>query len=185
MTLTPTKDLIKHSQNWLKTVVIAHNFCPFAKQEWLQERINFDVIPHADLEACLEEVILACEKLDENPNIETSLLILPNGFNDFEDYLDLLDYAERLLEDQQYEGTYQLASFHPDYCFDEAAPDDPANYTNRSPYPMLHLLRESSVERALESITDPEAIPQNNINRARSLGVEALKNQLEACFKPD
>jgi len=182
MSTIPFETLIEHSRNWLQDVVIAHNFCPFAKREFIKNRIHFEVIPHSDIEQCLEALIVACEQLDDNPSIETSLLILPQGFNDFEHYLDLVDYADRLLEAQNYEGIYQVASFHPDYCFDEATPDDPANYTNRSPYPMLHLLREASIERALENIDDPDTIPEANIETARKLGTEALKAQLERCF---
>jgi len=185
MNHTPPETLIQHSRNWLENVVIAHNFCPFAKREFINNTIHFDVIPHSDTEACLESLIVACEQLDNNENIETSLLILPNGFNDFEQYLDLLEYADRLLEAQNYEGIYQVASFHPDYCFDNATPDDPANYTNRSPYPMLHLLREASIERALEHISDPEAIPETNIKIAEQLGIETLRQQFENCFKDD
>lgn len=183
MSQSNQETLIQHSQRWLEEVVIAHNFCPFAKREFLKKRIHFDVIPHTKIEECLESLIVACEKLDDNSNIETTLLILPSGFSDFEDYLDLLDYADRLLEAQNYEGVYQLASFHPDYCFDETEPNDPANYTNRSPYPMLHILREASIERVLETVEDPEAIPQNNIERAKTLGIEHLKQQLENCFR--
>lgn len=182
---TPDHALIQHSRNWLENVVIAHNFCPFAKREFVNNRIHFEVIPYKNIEDCLEALIVACEQLDADKNIETSLLILPNGFNDFEQYLDLLDYADRLLEAQGYEGTYQVASFHPDYCFDDATPDDPANYTNRSPYPMLHLLREASIEKALEHVDDPEAIPETNIKTAERLGIEILKQQLENCFKND
>jgi len=173
---------IEHTQKWLETVVIAYNFCPFAKRELIKGSIHFEVIEHRTIESTLETLVLACEFLDTNPNIETTLLILPDGFSGFEDYLDLLDIAERMLEARRYEGVYQLASFHPDYCFDEAAPDDPANYTNRSPYPMLHLLREATIERALKNIDDPEAIPLNNIERAHSVGLGMLQKQLENCF---
>lgn len=173
---------IQQTRQWLESVVIAHNFCPFAKRELLKESINFEIVEHRDIESCLEAVIFACENLDANPNIETSLLILPNGFGDFEEYLDLLDVSERILEARRYEGIYQLASFHPNYCFDEATPDDPANYTNRSPYPMLHLLREASIEESLKTINDPDAIPQKNIELARVIGINTLKKQLEDCY---
>lgn len=173
---------IHHTQKWLETVVIAHNFCPFANRELIKQSIRFEVIDSQDIETCLEALILACENLDEHITIETTLLIIPNGFADFEAYLDLVDIAERLLEARRYEGTYQLASFHPNYCFIDASPDDPANYTNRSPYPMLHLLREATIERSLKNIDDPESIPLNNIERARSIGLDALQKQLENCF---
>jgi len=174
---------IAHTRKWLETVIIAHNFCPFAKRELIKRSIRFEVVKSHNIETCLEALILACEGLDENTDIETTLLIIPDGFADFEDYLDLVDVAERLLEARRYEGIYQLASFHPQYCFAEASSDDPANYTNRSPYPMLHLLREATIEQSIKNINDPEAIPLNNIQRARSIGLESLKNQLEDCFR--
>jgi len=173
---------IENTRQWLESVVIAHNFCPFAKSELIKEHILFEVIEHTDIESCLEALITSCEKLDDNTDIETTLLIIPNGFADFEQYLDLLDIAERLLEARRYEGIYQLASFHPEYCFDEADPDDPANYTNRSPYPMLHLLREATIEQSLKNIDNPETIPLKNIERARSIGLGVLKKQLEDCY---
>ena len=180
-----TNSLVKQqTQQWLESVIIAHNFCPFAKRELIKGSIHFEVVEQRDIEPCLEALILAAEALDDNTEIETTLLIFPHGFADFEQYLDLLDVADRLLEARRYDGIYQLASFHPDYCFDEAAPDDPANYTNRSPYPMLHLLREATIEQSLKNIDDPEAIPLNNIERARSIGLEALEKQLEACYMP-
>ena len=173
---------IHHTKKWLETVVIAHNFCPFAKRELIKNSIRFEVINSENIEKCLEALILACENLDENIEIETTLLIIPEGFADFEEYLDLLDISERLLEARRYEGIYQLASFHPNYYFAESSPEDPANYTNRSPYPMLHLLREATIETSLKYIDDTESIPLNNIEKARSIGSVALKNQLENCF---
>ena len=180
MTNTP---YIQHTQKWLENVIVAHNFCPFAKRELIKNSIRFEVSEHKDIESCLETLILACEAMDESADIETTLVILSQGFTDFEEYLDLLDISERLLEARRYDGIYQLASFHPNYCFNDAAPDDPANYTNRSPYPMLHLLREASIEASLKNIDNPEAIPLNNIERARSIGLEALASQLEDCYK--
>jgi hypothetical protein len=110
--------------------------------------------------------------------VETTLLVLTEGLEDFDDYLDLLEIAEALLADRGYEGTFQLASFHPDYVFADAEPDDPANFTNRSPYPMWHLLREAGLERALEHHPDPEGIPARNVEAMRELGHEALSEAL-------
>ena len=103
----------------------------------------------------------------KNPDVETVIVIYPTGLESFFDYLDFLETANELLIEEGYEGTYQLASFHPDYCFDEVKQDDPSNYTNRSPYPILHILREASLERVLQSYKEPESIPENNINLAR------------------
>ena len=106
--------------------------------------------------------------------------MLRPGLEDFDDYLDFLAVAEALLVEQGYEGTYQLASFHPDYCFDGAEQDDPANFTNRSPWPMLHLLREAGLEQALAHYPEPEAIPERNIERMGQLGSERLSAELAA-----
>ncbi|MDH5711889.1 MAG: DUF1415 domain-containing protein, partial [Gammaproteobacteria bacterium] len=114
---------------------------------------------------------------------ETTLLVFAEGFKDFGDYLDLVELAQDLLADQGYEGIYQIASFHPDYCFADAELDDAANYTNRSPYPMLHLIREASMEKALAHYPEPEKIPERNVEYARELGLEEMQRQLEACCK--
>jgi hypothetical protein len=110
------------------------------------------------------------------------LLIFSTSLSHFDDYLDFLHVAEQLLSAQGYEGVYQLASFHPDYCFDGANIDDPANYTNRSPYPMLHLLRESSLEKAIDRHPHPEQIPAHNIALTRQLGLAKMQALLAACY---
>jgi len=98
----------------------------------------------------------------------------------FDDYLDFLEISNQLLIDQGYEGVFQLASFHPDYCFADTSPDDPANYTNRSPWPMLHIIREASLEQVLQNYPNPEDIPQRNIDYCRQLGLEVMqKMQIE------
>lgn len=129
----------------------------------------------ADLEELLHELVAECRRLDAEPGIATTLLIAPAGMEDFDDYLDWLELAERLLDDLGYRGIYQLASFHPDYVFDGVEAADPANATNRSPYPMLHILREAELERALASYPDPESIPERNMAKLRVPDSEALK----------
>jgi hypothetical protein len=117
----------------------------------------------------------AFHKLDQEREIETLFIIMPDSFSSFGSYLQLLELSEKLLKDEGYEGIYQIASFHPLYLFEGAAPDDPANYTNRSPYPMLHLLREQSVARAIETYPGTEKIPQKNIEYARARGLAYMK----------
>lgn len=177
------KLIITQTQKWLSTVIINHKFCPFAKREFDKGSIHYAVSDSMDLEAQLETVITHCTALDRDRERETSLLIFPNGLSEFEAYLDLLELATALLRDQGYEGIYQLASFHPQYKFDGAAEDDPSNYTNRSPYPMLHILREASVERALESFPNPENIPTRNIQVTQDLGLLMMKTLLKACYE--
>jgi len=170
---------------WLSSVVIGLNLCPFAQRELERGSIAFRVIHETAIEDCLRQLIDECDRLDSDSDIETSLLIYSQAFTDFDDYLDFLELAQALLYEQAYEGVYQLASFYPDYCFDGVEADDAANYTNRSPYPMLHLLRESSIERAVTSYPSPEQIPERNVELTRKLGVGKMQALLSACFQAE
>lgn len=167
---------------WLKSVIIGYSICPFAKRELKKGSIRFSVNHETEIEQCLRSLMHECDLLDAEPDIETTLLIYADAFAEFDDYLDFLEIAEALLIEQGYEGIYQLASFHPDYCFQGSAPDDAANYTNRSPYPMLHLLREASIEQAVAGYPDPENIPQRNVDLTRELGLAKMQALLAACF---
>ncbi len=167
------------TRQWLETVVIGLNFCPFAKRELRRNAIRFTESPSHRVEEVLEQLVSECEFLDVNPDTETALLILPYGFEEFLDYLDLIELAESLLAELGYEGVYQIASFHPDYCFADTDSDDAANFTNRSPYPMLHLLREASLDAAIDNHPDIDAIPQRNIDKARVLGADYFRALLE------
>jgi hypothetical protein len=135
------------------------------------------------INACLEAVLQETIRLDNETNIETTLLIFPNAFQQFDDYLDLVSLAEKLLKKNGYEGIYQLASFHPLYQFANSPENDAANYTNRSVYPMLHFLREESIDKALENYKSPEKIPDRNINFAREKGEIYMKMLRDACFR--
>jgi len=179
------QNFIKATQNWLDSFIIHYNICPFAQRERQKASIRFRIADTADTPLVLETLIQECEWLDAHPKTATTLLILPYGFNHFDDYLDLLEIAEQLLKMQNYEGIYQLASFHPDYCFEMSKnnEDDAANYTNRSPYPMFHVIREASLERALAGYSNPENIPARNIKLTRELGVETLQTLLQACYE--
>lgn len=169
------------TQAWLKSIIIEYSICPFAKREQERDSIYFSVNHDTNIENCLLHLMDECERLDTETDIETTLLIYADAFAKFDDYLNFLEIAEALLIEQGYDGVYQLASFHPDYCFQGAAPDDAANYTNRSPYPMLHLLRETSIERAVANHPDPESIPQHNIELTRKLGLTKMQALLAAC----
>ncbi len=165
---------------WVKDFVVEYNICPFAKRELERGSIHYQVVMGQQPEQLLQSVLLECLRLDEQPEIETSLVILPNVL-DFEAYLDLLAWAEQLMEQQGYQGIYQLASFHPDYCFAGAAPDDASNYTNRAPYATLHLIREQTISRLTALHPDPESIPERNIALTEKLGTSSLKQLLAAC----
>ena len=183
----PAENIIASVRYWLSQTVIGYNFCPFARREFVKNTINYQVSTVDSIEPALYELVESLQSLDHNASIETTLIILPQGFTNFDDYLDLVDYSNQLLERLEYTGKYQIASFHPNYCFDGLDQNDPANYTNRSPYPILHILREASLERALENYEDPESIPENNINLAREKGVARFSDILKKSvkIKPD
>ncbi len=174
--------IISQTREWVSTVVIGDNFCPFAKKEMVNNSIRY-VVCTQTLEDMLVTLISECKHLDNTPSTETTLLIYPEGFSEFQVFLELVAIADNLMADQGYEGVYQLASFHPDYCFADSSTDDPANYTNRSPYPTLHLIREESIERALQDIQNPEKIPERNVRYAREKGLSAMQAKLSACLK--
>lgn len=124
---------------------------------------------------CLQQLTDEADALLAGDPQATTLLVLPEGFADFDDYLDLLAMAEALLEDIDLDGQLQLASFHPHYQFDDTDYDDPGNWTNRAPYPILHLLTEESVARAVESHPDPDSIPDTNIDKLEEMGTDVLE----------
>jgi len=175
-------DYIAHTRNWLSGVVIDLGLCPFAKREFDAGRIFYRVVEADDLSGQLEQIILECAALDVDEGRETSLLIFPQGLSDFAAYLDMLALANALLAEQDYEGVYQLASFHPDYCFAEVDIEDASQYTNRSPYPMVHILREASVDAALKIYLHPEKIPERNVALTRELGAAVMRDLLATCY---
>ena len=126
--------------------------------------------------------MIECQRLDKDESIETTLLIFPMAFTIFDDFLLLTELAEQLLLEQKYEGVYQIASFHPEYQFADAPTDDPANFTNRSVYPMLHLLREDRVELAIKNHPNAEGIPERNIMFAREKGLAYMKKLRDTCL---
>jgi hypothetical protein len=134
-----------------------------------------------DLQALLELLLYELRYLTSAlpTETETTLIVLTGMYADFEEYNDFLYVADAAVEELMLEGILQVASFHPDYQFADIEPDDVANYTNRSPYPMLHLLREDSITRAIETYPDTDSIPDNNIETLRRLGIEALRNLMK------
>jgi len=176
------EEIIEQTKKWVKAVVIGCNFCPFAAKEVKQNSIHYQVEKSVDKAECLQAFLNECVRLDEEDNIVTTLLIFPDAFQQFVDYLDLVADAEALLEANDYEGIYQVASFHPQYIFGNAPVNDAANYTNRSIYPMLHLLREEQIDQALERYPHPEKIPDNNINFAREKGIQYMKILRDTCL---
>jgi hypothetical protein len=173
--------VILQTRKWITDVVAGCNFCPFAAKELKQNSIHYQVEDATELSVCLQAFLNECKRLDEE-KVETTLLIFSSAFTVFDDYLELVTLAEKLLKQEGYEGIYQVAGFHPLYTFADSPADDAANYTNRSIYPMLHLLREESVENALSKYPHPEKIPERNIFFARSKGIAYMKMLRDACL---
>ena len=168
--MTPIHPAILKTKLWLEEVIIGFNFCPFAKKEFVNNTIDYHVCSQRKIDTALGSIIERCHYLEQNENIETSLIIFSLGFRDFNQYLDLVDYGNQLLVDAGFEGVFQLASFHPDYCFAGEDYDDAANFTNRSPLPTIHIIREASLAKVLSVYKNPEEIPENNIALARTKG---------------
>ena len=173
-----TDKQIKSVQQWLEKIVIGLNLCPFAKRELVKNRIRFKVSEAKSEEKLLEDLNTELELIFSNASVETTLLIIPNILQDFNDYNQFLDLADALIQQKDFEGEFQIASFHPDYQFADTEFDDVENYTNRSPYPILHILREASLEKAIDTYPDVENIPEKNIALLKSMGTDKVKELL-------
>lgn len=156
---------------WLDDVVIGENLCPFAARPRAEGRIRIHVSTAATAEAVLEDMQKELEHLSDTPvqALETTVMALPDVLADFDDYNQFLDLVDLWLQQFGWEGEFQVASFHPDYQFADTEADDAGNLTNRSPWPLLHLIREESLEAALAHFPDPESIPARNVQRMESL----------------
>ncbi|XKE44445.1 DUF1415 domain-containing protein [Halomonas organivorans] len=177
MTASPANSL-DATRAWVETFVVGLEVCPFAGREVARDSIRYVAVDASDPAAALMRLVEECWHLDGHPETETTLVVLTGGLEDFDDYLDVLGLAEALLVEQGYEGVYQLASFHPDYRFEGEAEGAPRNFTNRSPWPIWHLIREAGLERALAHYPDPEAIPERNKARMQAEGRERLAASL-------
>jgi len=169
------------TRRWLERAVIGLNLCPFAKAVHAKGQVRYVLsdadTPQALLEQLGEELLRLRDTLAEA--VDTTLLVHPRVLADFLDYNDFLDDADGLVEALALDGVLQVASFHPDYQFAGSAPDDVENFTNRAPYPILHLLREDSVARAVAAFPDPDAIVERNIETLRGIGVDGWKKLLD------
>ena len=170
------------TRRWINSFIVDLNLCPFARREVMRNSMRFTVFEDSDPENILHALSEEITLLHNSPEIETSFLILPAGMPDFRDFNDFIYAAESLTEALGWEGRYQLVGFHPQYQFANTEPDDAENYTNRSPFPMLHILRESSVSDAVATTRDAALIPQRNIATRDGLGTTALKARWQNCF---
>ncbi|MBO6226980.1 MAG: DUF1415 domain-containing protein [Shewanella sp.] len=178
------EEIILAVRQWVETFVVGMNLCPFAKRELVKNRVRFVTTAATTAEQLLQVLQTELELLNADPSVETTLLIHPAVLQDFYDFNDFLDCADSLLVDMELEGIYQVASFHPDYQFGGTRPGDAENYTNRAPYPVLHLLREESLERVIADYPDVDDIPERNIELMNSLGQDKLQALLKSCLKP-
>lgn len=173
--------IIAATKRWISTMVIGLNLCPFAQRVFQADTIRYVVTDATDANALRAALAQELRLLAETPitQVETTLLIHPSVLGDFLDYNDFLDVAEGLLEELRLEGVVQIASFHPAYQFAETAPDAVENFTNRSPYPMLHLLREESITRVANDPDELLEIPERNIETLRKLGRKWVEEKMK------
>ncbi|MFC4518562.1 DUF1415 domain-containing protein [Cupriavidus pinatubonensis] len=173
--------VIAATRHWLARAVIGLNLCPFAKSVYVKEQVRYVVSTATEAPDVLDDLERELKLLAETDaaQVDTTLLIVPDALADFTDYNDFLYFAERLLKSLRLEGTLQIASFHPQYQFEGTEPDDIENYTNRAPYPILHLLREDSIARAADAFPDAADIYERNMETVRRLGHEGWQRWME------
>lgn len=168
---------LTNTRKWIEQLVIQLSICPFAKHPFESGLIHFEIYEDDDLEGALINIATQLKKLEDTSpeQLETTLIVLPNMLEEFDQYLGFVDMAEALLVDLKLEGIIQIASFHPTYQFADTAYDDRSNYTNRSPYPMIHLLREDSIYEARLHHEDVNSIPSRNVDLLRSMPEDVIK----------
>ena len=168
---------IQDTQDWLLKAVIGLNLCPFAKAVHVKEQIRYFVSEATSVESLLQDLANELEHLAETSpeKTDTTLLIHPHVLQDFLDYNEFLDLADGLLEELNLDGELQIASFHPQYQFAGTEVDDITNFTNRSPYQTLHIIREDSIDKAVEAFPEAEAIFETNIATMEKLGLDGWK----------
>ncbi|PPI85806.1 DUF1415 domain-containing protein [Marinobacter maroccanus] len=176
-------EIIASTRKWVEDVVVGYNLCPFAKRELVRNRVRFVVSEAETEDELLQALHSELQRLEDEPEIETTLLVHPGVLQDFGPYNEFLDAADGLLAYLEMEGVYQIASFHPDYQFEGTEPDAAENFTNRSPFPMLHLLREASLDAAIDSYPDVDGIPERNIGLMEELGAEKMREILVNCVE--
>ncbi len=177
--------IITETKNWISKIVIGCSFCPFASKVFINENIYFKIAAFKKSSLVLNELAIEFQRLDQTEDIETTILILPEGFKVFSHFLELLSAGNYLIKALKRQKIFQLASFHPQYVFKGTQKNDPSNYTNRSPYPVIQILRQSSITRVLAYYDTPENIPVKNMAYAREKGVAYMKELLQQCIIKD
>jgi len=186
MAIKADVDIVRReTERWLEDMVIGLNLCPFARAEWEGGRVRIFVSDAKTEEALAESLVEEISYLLMHDKVETTLVVHPLVLTNFEDFNQFLDQVEHILSELRLIGTLQVVSFHPDYQFHGVEPDALDNFTNRSPYPMLHLLREDSLETAIDRHPNPQGIPEKNVERLNDIGLEAVQVMLSACRGSD
>jgi len=178
-------DVQKEVERWLDEVVIGLNLCPFARLPRSNNQVRFvtsDAETSENLLSQLHDELKFLEKTSPK-EVETTLVILPSMLADFDDYNQLLDVVDELLMTFQWEGVFQIASFHPNYCFADTEENSVENLTNRSPYPILHIIREASMEKALKNMTAPDEVFKRNITTMHQLSIDEIKHLFPYLYK--
>jgi hypothetical protein len=181
------KKIIQQTQQWLTDVIVGLNLCPFAKRVVLIDSIRLVVSGSLTVEQLLEDFVteIGILKSTDTEELETTLLIIPTVLSNFEDYNQFLDLIDDVLLQFDWQGVFQVASFHPNYCFAGADADDSENLTNRSPYPILHILREDSVAKAVANYPSIDDIPKQNIKRVEKLSSQQKLKLFPYLFAAD
>ncbi|MCB1687366.1 MAG: DUF1415 domain-containing protein [Halioglobus sp.] len=176
----------EHLQRWLDEFVVGLNLCPFARPLLGAANLRIAVCEETDTPALRRAFLAELDLLQRSPeqDIATTLLAFPRALQNFDDYLDFLEDAQDLLRAAGLEGLVQLASFHPDYRFAGEPPNAASHYSNRAPWPVIHLLREDMLTRALEEFADPQRIPDRNIETLTEIGADELARRWRALFAP-
>ncbi len=176
---------ISITKKWIQAFVIDLKLCPFAAKPFKQDRIHYRVTLARSIDLLLEDFVKELKQLVQTPpeSLETTLLIHPFMGLSLSAYLDIVEIANQTIEICELEGIVQVAGFHPEYQFEDSKSEDASNFTNRSPYPMLHLLREDSVSQAVDTYPDVEQIPNNNIITLLTLGEEEVKERWRDLFE--
>jgi hypothetical protein len=175
------RSIIPRVHHWVEKAVIGLDLCPFARSVYAQNKLRCVVSESEQVDELMLDLYQQCQYLIETPEIDTTLLIIPHQLQDFADFNQMLDQSDALITIYEWSGVFQIASFHPGYQFNNTSIDDRENWSNRSPFPILQILRESSVERALSSLTNPERIPEANIRILTAIEVA----RFDLIFKPD
>jgi hypothetical protein len=179
-----TLDPLTATRRWVAQFVIGLELCPFAAQPWRKGQVRVVESPAVSPAALIPDFLYEVEHLLMHPytEVETTLLVHPYILEDFDEYLDFLATAEALLVEAEADSLVQLAGFHPDYQFGDSGPHDPAHYTNRSPFPMIHLIRADRLEVAIEQFPEVAEVPRRNVALLRKLGEEEILRRLQQMY---